>query len=123
MAIGFSDGVTTRVPDRAMQKRSTAKVLLAQFGDGYEQRLPLGLNNLQQEYAVTFKTRPKAELDDIVSFLEGTKGADNFNFTIPNTNGINNETTIKVVCSDFSMTYDYDDFYTLEATFRRVYEP
>ena len=123
MAIGFSDGVTTRVPDRAMQKRSTAKVLLAQFGDGYEQRLPLGLNNLQQEYAVTFKTRPKAELDDIVTFLENTKGANNFNFTVPDTNGVSNETTIKVVCSEFSMSYDYDDFYTLEATFRRVYEP
>lgn len=123
MAIGFSDGVTTRIPDRAMQKRSTAKVLLAQFGDGYEQRLPLGLNSLQQEYQVTFKTRPKADIDDIATFLDNTKGANNFNFTIPDTNGVSNETTIKVVCSEYSTTYEYDDFYSLEATFRRVYEP
>lgn len=123
MAIGFSDGVTTRIPDRAMRKRSTAKVLLAQFGDGYEQRLPLGLNNLQQEYTVTFKTRPKVDIDDIATFLQNTKGANNFNFTVPDTNGVSNETTIKVVCSEFEMIYEYDDFYTLEATFRRVYEP
>lgn len=123
MAIGFSDGVATRVPDRAMQKRSTAKILLAQFGDGYEQRLPLGINNLQQEYTVTFKTRPKADIDDIATFLQNTKGANNFNFTVPDTNGVGNETTIKVVCSEFNTTYEYDDFYTLDATFRRVYEP
>lgn len=123
MAIGFSDGVSTRIPDRAMRKRSTAKVLLAQFGDGYEQRLPLGINNLQQEYQVTFKTRPKVDIDDIVTFLQNTKGANSFNFTVPDTNGVSNETTIKVVCSEFEMTYEYDDFYSLEATFRRVYEP
>jgi phage-related protein len=123
MAIGFNDGVANRIPDRTMQKRSTARVLLASFGDGYEQRLPLGINTLNQEYGVTFRTRPKAEIDDIVTFLEGTKGANSFNFTVPNTNSTNNESTIKVVCADFSTTYEYDEFYTLEATFRRVYEP
>jgi phage-related protein len=123
MAIGFNDGVANRIPDRAMQKQSTARVLLASFGDGYEQRLPLGINSLAQEYGVTFKTRPKAEIDDIATFLENTKGANSFSFTVPNTNSTNNESTIKVVCGDFSTTYEYDDFYTLEATFRRVYEP
>lgn len=30
---------------------------------------------------------------------------------------------IKVVCNDWKRTYDYDEYYSLSATFRRVYEP
>lgn len=123
MAIGFNDGVSNKIPDRSMQKRSSAQVLLAQFGDGYEQRIPLGINNLKQEYQVAFKTRPKEEIDDIVTFLQSTKGANNFNFTIPDTNAANAEFTMKVVCSEFNVSYDYGSFYSLEAVFRRVYEP
>lgn len=123
MAIGFHDGVSQKVPDRSMARRTTPKVLLASFGDGYEQRTPLGINSIGEEYTVTFKTRTKADIDDISTFLDSQKGANNFSFTIPDTNGVGNETTIKVVCSDYSKTWEYDNFYTLEATLRRVYEP
>ena len=123
MPIGFNDGVSNKIPDRAMAKRSSAQVLLAQFGDGYEQRIPMGINNLRQEYAVTFKYRPKEEIDDMVTFLQNTKGANSFNFTVPDTNSANAEFTMKVVCSDFSVSYEYGSFYSLDAVFRRVYEP
>ena len=39
--------------------------------------------------------------------------------TIDDTNGAE---TIKVVCKTWSQTWDYDNFYSLSATFERVYE-
>jgi phage-related protein len=123
MAIGFSDGANTHIPDRSMARRNKPRVLLAQFGDGYEQRLPLGINSLQEEYSVTFKTRPKADIDDMTAFFDTAKGANNFTFTIPDTNAGGNEKAIKVVCDAYSMSFEYDNYYTLEAIFRRVYEP
>jgi phage-related protein len=119
MAIGFSDGVAQRVPDRSMARRTMPKVLLANFGDGYEQRIPSGINSLGEEYTVTFKTRPKLDIDNMTAFFDTQKGTTNFSFTIPNSAG---EKTIKVVCSDYSLSFEYDNFYTIEATFRRVYE-
>jgi phage-related protein len=121
MAIGFSDGVAQRIPDRSMARRTTPKVLLAVFGDGYEQRTPLGINSLGEEYGVTFKTRPKADIDDITAFFDAQKGVTNFSFTIPDTNA-GGEKAIKVVCVGYSIGFEYDNFYSLEATFRRVYE-
>ena len=123
MAIGFTDlNSVQRVPDKSLSIPYKPKVLKIQFGDGYEQRIAEGINNIAQEIAVTFTNRPKAEIDDIVAFFVNKAGVTAFNFTYPDTNGSGSETTIKVVCDDWSQTYAYDDFYNCSAKFRRVYE-
>ncbi len=124
MAIGFQDLTgTNRVPDRTMSNAIQPRVLKVQFGDGYEQRIQDGINNLRQEFSVTFNNRPKAEIDDIVAFLNNKAGTTAFNFTYPDSNAGGGETTIKVVCQDWSQRYSYDDFYSASMKFRRVYEP
>ena len=124
MAIGFQDLTgTNRVPDRTMSNAIKPRVLKVQFGDGYEQRIQDGINNLKQEFSVTFNNRPKAEIDDIVAFLNNKAGTTAFNFTYPDSNAGGGETTIKVVCEDWSQRYSYDDFYSASMKFRRVYEP
>ena len=124
MALGFTDlTATRRIPDKTMNRKTSPKRYVANFGDGYEQRIAQGLNPLQETYTVTFNTRPKAEIDDIVAFFDSKQGVTNFSFTIPDTNGVGNETTIKVICDDYSISYDYDDFYSCSAQFKRVYEP
>ena len=124
MAIGFQDLTgTNRVPDRTMSNAIQPRVLKVQFGDGYEQRIQDGINNLKQEFSVTFNNRPKAEIDDIVAFLNNKAGTTAFNFTYPDSNAGGGETTIKVVCEDWSQRYSYDDFYSASMKFRRVYEP
>ena len=119
MVIGFTEGANTHIPDRSMVRHNTSKVLLASFGDGYEQRIPLGINSIIEEYSVTFKTRTKAQIDAIVTYFDTLKGVTNFTFTIPYNGG---EKTMKVVCPDYNTGFEYDNFYSLEATFRRVYE-
>lgn len=124
MALGFTDlTATRRIPDKTMTRKTSPKRYTANFGDGYSQRIAQGLNPLDETYSVTFKTRPKAEIDDIVAFFDSKQGVTNFSFTIPDTNGGGNETTIKVICEDYSISYDYDDFYSCTAQFKRVYEP
>lgn len=126
MAIGFTTsaayGSLQVIPDKGLSRQTTPNVLVASFGDGYEQRLPNGINNLNETFSISFNTRTKEEIDDIIGYLASLQGATSFDFTIPDSNN-SGETTIKVVCPSFSQVYAFDDYYTATATFRRVYEP
>ena len=122
MAIGFTDLTSTvRRPDKMMQAQSTPTRFVANFGDGYQQRLAKGINNLAQKYSVAFNNRTKEEIDDIIAFFVNKAGVTNFNFTIPDSNN-SGETTIKVICESWSQVYTTGDYYGCSATFTRVYE-
>ena len=75
---GFSAGVPV---DKGFQRGSAPKVHTLTFGDGYEQRIADGINNLAQQMNVTFNTRPKAEIDDLVAFFESLGGVSKFRMT------------------------------------------
>ena len=126
MALGFSTGSSfgsrTIIPDKGMTRSNEPVIFKAEFGDGYQQRIANGINNLKQEFSVSFATREKAEIDDIIGFFESTNGVTAFDFTFADTNASGNEETVKVYVSEFTQNWDYDDFYTLSATFVRVYE-
>ena len=116
---GFSGGVSV---DKGFGRTSTPKVHTVTFGDGYEQRVADGINNLTQKMSVAFANRPKAEIDDIVDFFESKGAVTPFDYVISDSNSGSSERTVKVVCSDWSQTWSYDNFYSLTASFRRVYE-
>ncbi len=124
MSLGFLilDGTTYVRPDRQLRRATKPRVLLASFGDGYEQRASDGINSLSEEYTISFVNRTKTEVDDIVAFFDAKKGVTSFNFTIPDTNSGGNEKTIKVVAYEYQQSYTFDDYYAATATFRRVYE-
>lgn len=125
MAIGFVySGVLVATPDKTMTRASKPRVLSSRFGDGYEQRIVNGINNIAETYTVSFNNRDKDFIDEVVSFLDGKAGVSKFTFTIPDTNDTSRtgEKDVKVVCEDYSTNYQQDDFYSLTATFRRVYE-
>ena len=105
MALGFSTGSSfgsrTIIPDKGMTRSNEPVIFKAEFGDGYQQRIANGINNLKQEFSVSFATRPKAEIDDIVGFFESTNGVTAFDFTFADTNASGNEETVKVYVSQF----------------------
>ena len=124
MALGFNYGGSSKaVPDKTLSRQTKPKVLRAMFGDGYEQRIVDGINSIKETYTVSFKRREKAFIDDVVDFLDTQAGVTKFDFTIPDAKtGGTGEETVKVVCDTYSTNFEYDDFFTLTATFRRVYE-
>ena len=124
MEIGFLllDGVSVARPDKNLNRTSAPRVLKATFGDGYEQRIADGINNIQEEYSIAFNNRTKEEIDDITAFLASKNGVTSFDFTIPDSNN-SGESIVKVVCEQYSQNYTYGDFYGCTAMFRRVYEP
>lgn len=122
MALGFNADGTQMRPDKSFKRQIKPKTRIAKFGDGYEQRASIGINSINETYNVNFKTRPKAEVDDVVVFLNSKKGVTAFDYVIPDTNVGGGETTIKVVCESYDVSYDYGDFYSLTTKLRRVYE-
>lgn len=116
---GFSDAVQ---PDKGFGRQTTMRVHVAQFGDGYEQRLTDGINTKQQTLSVSFSTRPKAEIDDLVAFFESLNGVSKFRFDLEDSNESSSTESIFCVCDTWSQSWAYDNFYSLTATFRRVYE-
>ena len=122
MALGFTDLTSTvRRPDKMMSASSTPNIIETNFGDGYQQRIAKGINNLQQTYGVSFDNRTKEEIDDITAFFTNKGGVTKFDFTIPDSNN-SGETTIKVICPSWSQAYTTGDYYGCSATFTRVYE-
>lgn len=126
MALGFNVGgsLGAVVPDKTMTRKAKPSVHLAKFGDGYEQRVANGINSIKETYSVSFRHRAKADIDDIVDFLDTKAGVTKFAFTVPDTNNTTTtgEHTVQVVCDTYDTNFEHDDFYTLTATFRRVYE-
>ena len=124
MAVGFdiSGSLGVVKPDKGMTRNAKPVVHLAKFGDGYEQRLANGLNPLTETFSVSFNNRTKEDIDDIIDFFESKGGVTKFNFIIPNSNEGSSEETIKVVCDTWKKTFNFGDYYSATATFRRVYE-
>lgn len=117
------DGATAMaVPDKALTKKSKPKLLRAKFGDGYEQRIADGINTQQETYTLSFKRRPKDFIDDVGDYLASTNGVTSFNIALPKGNSGSGYFIIKVVCEDFNINYEYDDYFTLTTTLKRVYE-
>ena len=131
MTIGFIyTGTTYATPDKSMSKQSAPRVLVANFGDGYEQRIADGINTLNEIYNLTFATRLKEDIDDIVAFLDGKGGVSSFPLILPDSNVTSNpagpagvgEREVKVITTSYSTTYSYDNFYSLSLSLKRVFE-
>lgn len=124
MAIGFNVGGSLGVvkPDRGLSRKNEPNVIKSQFGDGYQLRIANGINSLGQSLSLSFATRPKADIDDIVEFFEGKKGVTAFTYVLADSNEGSSEESIKVLCTKWDQTWNYGDWYSLSADFERVYE-
>ena len=105
-------------PTYGLQKRSSPVVRTVRFGDGYEQRTSLGLNQNPKVYTLTFEVS-ETDSDTIETFLDA-RAADNasFDFTPPG-----EDSSSKFVCEQWSKSIPYLNRATIQATFREVFEP
>lgn len=107
----------TYVPDRNFARNVVPQTYIAQFADGYSQRSSHTINNQQEEFTVSFKNRNESEIAGIVAFFEATKGTDAFTWTPPG-----EALAIRVIVAKWNKTYITDNYSSLTATFKRVYE-
>ena len=69
--------------DRLARATNTPRVRRFSFGDGYEQRLPNGINTLDQVFNVSFNNRPSTEINLLTDFFDSTAGVTSFAFSPP----------------------------------------
>jgi len=108
-------------PDKTLSRTVTPKMHMAKFGDGYEQRARKGLNSLDESFDVTFSNRTLTESQQLVEFFAAVLGVTSFTFTIPGKE-LTDYVSCRVVCETFNRTYDFNNYNTITATFRKVYE-
>ena len=105
-------------PTYGLQKSSAPNVRKVQFGDGYESRFTLGINQDPKVYNLTFEVS-ETDSDTIETFLDA-RAADfaSFDFTPPGEGS-----SSKFVCETWSKSIPYLNRATIQATFRQVFEP
>ena len=104
-------------PTYGVRKRSAPVVRTVRFGDGYEQRTTLGLNQNPKIYSLAFEVS-ETDADTIETFLDA-RAADNasFDFTPPGEGS-----SSKFVCEQWVKSISYLNRATIQATFRQVFE-
>ena len=114
--------------DRGFSRSVSQDVLVAKFGDGYEPRVLSGLNPKKETLSAAFNNRSAADIALISAYLDRQAGL-KFNMTVTDAFGTGSDagklvtSTIKVTCSEYSISYPQPDIHSLTATFDRVYEP
>ena len=94
-----------------------ADVLMSQYGNGYSQRLSVGINNLASSHTVSF-TGTEQYLKPILEFFERHKGAISFLWTPPMQSQGRYVTT-----GGWQTTSHGRKRYTLSTTFQQVFSP
>jgi phage-related protein len=107
----------TFIPSKAFVATSKPRVAVSQFGDGYSQRVGLGINRLTKEWSLVFKSRSITQSDQIIAFLEARAGTEGFLWQPPG-----DSTTYSVVCMDWSRTYDNHLSTTIQARFVQIFD-
>lgn len=89
------------------------RLRVAQFGDGYEQRAPDGINTKLRTFSVSL-TRKTNDIFDIINFLRDRGSLEEFIWTIPD-----EEEIVLVRCTRWSRTL-INNATTINATFKEI---
>lgn len=93
------------------------RVLKAQFGDGYAQRMADGLNARVATYSVAFNHKANATAQAIAAFLDARGGHEWFYWTpVGGAQG-------KYVCASWSVQPVTDKLTSVTAEFEQVFDP
>jgi len=105
-------------PTYSFTKQSEPKLRTTQFGDGYAQRLPFGLNQNPKSWDLQFNVTD-TNADTIESFLDA-RAADgaSFDWTPPNS-----ATSYKWFCTKWQRVFIGPRRSEISCTFNQVFEP
>jgi len=107
-------------PAYGAQKTSRPNTRTVQFGDGYQQRLLYGIPSHMnpKEWNLTWNVS-ETDADTIETFLNArAEDSASFDWT-----PLDETTSYKWICPEWSKTIPYNNRATITATFRQVFEP
>lgn len=102
-------------PDLGAARSIKPSVKPMKFGDGYESRIPIGINLDPNVWTVRF-TRAYAEAAAINAFLLNANATSNFAWTDPQNN------TANYVCRSWTFLQKEFGVYEISAKFEQVFE-
>jgi phage-related protein len=107
----------TIAPDYASPASVKPEIATANFGDGYSQRVPQGINWIGEEWDLTFSARTPSERDALLAFFVAQGGYLAFNWTSPS------GTTGKFVATNWGYSPTSAAANSVSAHFSQVFEP
>lgn len=93
------------------------RVKVAQFGDGYEQRAPDGINALARNWTLTFEPMTKAQRNILRDFCRARKGSEPFYWDTPD-----DDETVVVKATKWSIRRMSGDNWSVVVTFKEVFD-
>ena len=104
------------VGQKSKRKRSE-RVLVADFGDGYAQTAPDGVNTAVEEWSLSFDDYSITDIKTITDFLDGLRSSTAFFWTPPD------ETVAKLwrQTGDYDVSFDGPTTRSLNVSIKRVY--
>lgn len=121
-AIATLDGNATIfswVPSYSSPRKTKFNLRRAPFGDGYEQRSGVGINNIIRVWDLRFDTLSEESAQEILNFLESHSNGQSFDWIPPYLNP--NLDIFKVTCDEFDINPSGYMIYDLTATFVQTY--
>lgn len=101
--------------------RNTPKIIINQFGNGYEQRANDGINNNLINFTLRFDNRNEQETVSILHFLAQRNGKESFVYNLPTIyakNPLNLNT--RFTCMNWESIYVSYNNYQISCEFREV---
>lgn len=105
----------TWLPTASHSKFVDPEVATAKFGDGYEQRVAKGINNIKDKWSLTF-VGARTVIDPIDAFLTARAGAEAFTWKNPD------EITALYLCRRWTKSREKSAKVTITCEFERIYE-
>ena len=102
------------------QKTVKHRTRIAQFGDGYSQRVPDGINSRVESWSVSWPGLNETDYQTVISTLDAAGAATALTWTPPG------DSTVKkyVLTPDgYSVMHHGRGLYSISATLQQVFEP
>ena len=105
------------VPDFTADLTYESQAVVTRYGDGYRQRLSMGLSAQSESWRLQFRNRSNDERALIRNYLRGAGGVSSFQWTDPRSGTVG-----RYVCAEWSVAYNGFNNNNIDAAFRRVFE-
>jgi len=104
-------------PSRATSKATETRTLIADLGDGYQQRAGDGINTVKQHWNVDWTCTDSTDANTLIAFFEEREGYINFEWT-----PFRESTPRKFICIAWAETFIGNSKTQISATFEEVFD-